>query len=242
MPNQNDPIEPLVEPIEADAHDSPEPSRARERAAHLAVATGAAFLALLATVQFLEPEFDPTWRFVSEYELGNFGWIMRLGFACLALSCIGLHLAVGPHLTTGPGKTGRVMLVITSVALVITAVVAPDPSDAPAGGATVHGIVHSQASTIAGLTVAVAALLISTSLIRSAGWAGSRKTLRWTRHLPWLAFVAMNAMVIAGMSSNGGHLGPGTWIGWPTRVFVVTIAVWTMSTARLVVRSNRREA
>lgn len=239
MPDSKDATRPTAK---TDAGVSPEPSRARQRAAQLAAASGALFLVLLATVQLLEPEFDPTWRFVSEYELGDLGWIMRLGFACLALSTMSLSLAVGPYLTTVSGKIGRVLLVITSVAFVMTAVVAPDPSDAPARAATLRGMVHSQASTIAGLTVAVGALLANASLIRSAAWARSRNTLRWIRHLPWLAFIAMNAMVVAAISSNDGHLGPGSWIGWPTRVFVVTIAVWTISTAIPAVRINRRDA
>ena len=47
-------------------------------AACVAVVLSAAFLALLALLHFLEPDFDPSWRMISEYELGRYGWLMRL--------------------------------------------------------------------------------------------------------------------------------------------------------------------
>lgn len=51
-----------------------------ETSAHVSFAAAAAFVVLLAALHFLEPEFDPSWRFISEYELGRYGWAMRLAF------------------------------------------------------------------------------------------------------------------------------------------------------------------
>ena len=39
---------------------------------------------LLGSLHLLEPEFNPSWRFLSQYELGEFGWLMRLAFLALA--------------------------------------------------------------------------------------------------------------------------------------------------------------
>jgi hypothetical protein len=55
-------------------------------AARLSIASGVLFVLLLGSLHLLEPEFDPTWRFISEYALGNFGWMMRLAFLALATS------------------------------------------------------------------------------------------------------------------------------------------------------------
>jgi len=41
-----------------------------ETAARVSFAAAAAFAVLLAALHILEPEFDPSWRFISEYELG----------------------------------------------------------------------------------------------------------------------------------------------------------------------------
>jgi hypothetical protein len=48
-------------------------------AAWLAIAASAATLLLLASLHFLSPEFDPSWRMVSEYAFGHFGPVLSLG-------------------------------------------------------------------------------------------------------------------------------------------------------------------
>ena len=38
--------------------------------AHLSLAAGALFLVLLVVLHILKPEYDPSWRMISEYEIG----------------------------------------------------------------------------------------------------------------------------------------------------------------------------
>jgi len=40
-------------------------------AARISIASGALFVVSLGSLHVLEPEFDPTWRFISEYALGS---------------------------------------------------------------------------------------------------------------------------------------------------------------------------
>jgi len=49
-------------------------------AARLAILLACSFEGILILLHFLEPEFDPTWRMISEYEIGRYGWMMRLAF------------------------------------------------------------------------------------------------------------------------------------------------------------------
>ena len=62
------------------------PSTLEAYAARTAIFSGVLFAVLLLSLHVLEPEFDPTWRFVSEYMLGDFGWLMHLAFLTLAVS------------------------------------------------------------------------------------------------------------------------------------------------------------
>ena len=55
-------------------------------AARLALATSALFVVLLAALHVLKSELDPSWRFISEYAIGDYGWMMVLAFLSLALS------------------------------------------------------------------------------------------------------------------------------------------------------------
>ena len=56
-------------------------------AARLSFAAAVAFLVLLAALHFIKPELDPSWRMVSEYEIGRYGWVMVLALLSLAFSC-----------------------------------------------------------------------------------------------------------------------------------------------------------
>jgi len=63
-----------------DTASSPSTSSRSRALARVAVALSVTFLALLALLHFLEPEFDPSWRMISEYELGRYGWLMTIAF------------------------------------------------------------------------------------------------------------------------------------------------------------------
>ena len=49
-------------------------------AAKVSLVAGATLTVLLLGLHLVEPEYDPTWRFVSEYALGHAGWMMTLAF------------------------------------------------------------------------------------------------------------------------------------------------------------------
>jgi Protein of unknown function (DUF998) len=56
--------------------------------------SASAFLIILFLLHFLEPEFDPSWRLISEYELGNYGWLMRVAFFSMAVGSISLFITL----------------------------------------------------------------------------------------------------------------------------------------------------
>jgi Protein of unknown function (DUF998) len=55
-------------------------------AARLSFAGAATFALLLAALHFIKPELNPSWHFISEYAIGEYGWIMVLAFLSLALT------------------------------------------------------------------------------------------------------------------------------------------------------------
>ena len=61
-----------------------------QTASRLSFAAAVTFLVLLAALHLIKPELDPSWRMVSEYEIGRYGWVMMLVFLSLALSCVAL--------------------------------------------------------------------------------------------------------------------------------------------------------
>ena len=84
-------------------------------AARLAMGAAAATLLLLAGLHVLSPEFDPSFRMVSEYALGHFGWVLSLMFLAWGISSWALALALWSQVKTRAGRVGLWLLVIAGL-------------------------------------------------------------------------------------------------------------------------------
>ena len=91
-------------------------------AAWMSVAAAVGAIVLLASLHFLSPEFDPSWRMVSEYANGHFGWVLALMFAAWGFSSWALAAAMRRE-SRGPTFTiGLVILVISGIGEAMAAV------------------------------------------------------------------------------------------------------------------------
>lgn len=89
------------------------PSHIVEPAALVAIlGTGAAFL-LLATLHLLSPEFSPSWRVISEYALGHYGWVLSLMFLSSGIGTWALAVAIWSLVDTKAGRAGLWFLLIS---------------------------------------------------------------------------------------------------------------------------------
>ncbi len=52
------------------------------------------FVILLASLHAVEPEIDPSWRFVREHVFGACGWTMLIAVISLGVSCLASVLAI----------------------------------------------------------------------------------------------------------------------------------------------------
>jgi len=90
--------------------------------AYLSFRIAATTVALLAALHVFSPEFDHSWRMVSEYALGNYGWVLALMFRAQALSCIALFFAIRSQTQTVRGKIGLFFLFAACVGLTLAAI------------------------------------------------------------------------------------------------------------------------
>lgn len=100
-------------------------SALRVSAGRLCISAVALFAVLVAVLHFIEPEFGPTWRFVSEYSNGSFGWVMKLAFFVLAFGCAAAVATLRPHAQTRPARIGLFFLAVTVIGLVFGGIVQP---------------------------------------------------------------------------------------------------------------------
>ena len=187
-------------------------------AARLSIASAVATLVLVAALHILSPEFDPSWRMVSEYAFGNYNWVLALLFLSWALSCATLFFALKPQIRTTGGKIGLGFLMVAAVGMSLASIF--DASH------ELHGL-----TAIIGMpSLPIAAILTSLSLARNPAWSPARRTLLWTAQLPWISLVLMFTIVFIGLSQSNGEFGPHILAGWPNRFMFVAYCAW-LSTA-----------
>jgi len=185
-------------------------------AARLSFAAGAASLFCLAILHVLSPEFDTSWRMVSEYALGNFGWVLSLMFVTQALSCVALFFAIKSQVRTVGGRIGLFFLLAAGVGMAMASVFDVTHN--------LHGL-----SALIGIPgISIAELILGVSLSRNPAWSSKRRLLLWTANLPWISLVLMVIMLFIGLSQSGGTFGPGVLIGWPNRLLIVAYCGWLM--------------
>jgi hypothetical protein len=93
-------------------------------AAGLSLALSVAFLALLTMLHVLEPEFN-SGHLISEYQLGDYGFLMSLAFCLLGASALLLALSLGPRLRTQGGRAGWWGLLAIGAAFFVAGVCPP---------------------------------------------------------------------------------------------------------------------
>jgi len=191
------------------------------RAADLAIACSLAFLAILALLHGLEPEFDPRWRMISEYELGRHGWLMSLAFWCWGAAVFALRAALGGRIgRLASGWFGLLGLALVGAGAFLTYPITAPRVDLPSG-------LHNLCGAIVILTFPVAATLAARRL-------PGERAVAWATGLCWLGLAAFFGVMIATrvLHPEAGRVGPDVPIGWPNRFMVACYHVWLLAAAR----------
>ncbi|WP_051215303.1 DUF998 domain-containing protein [Granulicoccus phenolivorans] len=218
----------------SDVTSNPIPPGAHTWAGASAIAAMAA-LALIVGVILADRQIDPSWRFISEYQLGVWGGFMSLAFLALSVSACFLVAALHSQVATPSGRVGLGVLTVSAAGFLLAGAFRTDPVDASVG--SLSGFVHSIAAMLGGL-VPLAAFLIAWSLARNIAWRPYRRSLRWITTVAILANIAsITQQIIMGI---GGGFGPGVPLGWPNRAFVLLLGGWLLAAALLVRTASRK--
>ena len=217
------------------------PGQQAVTAACVAAAGTMAVALIIVALHAIKPEFEPSWRFISEYAIGPYGWIMKLAFLIWAASCaaLALALALRREVTTWPGKAGVAMLLLVAAALVPAGLFAGDPVTAKPDELTTSGNIHAMASMIGIPGIPIAAMLISSSLWRTnPAWAPHRSFVMGTAHATWISLTLMAVYLIWAVPRAGGFNAE-VLAGWMNRVVVAAYITWQFAIAyRLIMNSK----
>jgi hypothetical protein len=198
-------------------------------AARLSLRLAFAFLALLASLHVLQPEFN-SGHLISEYQLGDFGFMMSLAFCLLGASALLLALALGPRLNKRGERTGWWGLILIGAALSIAGVFPPVRTP------LIIGYLHGIAGLVAIFGSPIAFTLIARSLARRQEQYPMSRHLRWATLVAWVGLCSFCAS-LAAVSFTGQmdtQLPP--WVSLANRFLIVTYCIWFITAARSATR------
>jgi hypothetical protein len=194
------------------------------RAAWAAIVSGLLFILLLGSLHLLEPEFDPTWRFISEYTLGRFGWLMPLAFLALAVSLGSTGVTIFPQIRTILGYIGLGVLGLGVLGLLIASIFRTDPISTALEAMTFSGKMHVLGASLDYTPVAF--LLLSFSLARNQAWQPIRSWLFITAVITVVITIAFMLVL-----PQDGKFGPGVLAGLVGRFLVLSYLGWVATAA-----------
>jgi len=193
-------------------------------AALLSFAAAATFVVLLAALHFIKPELDRSWHFISEYAIGDYGWMMVVAFLPLALSYVSLFVAIRSQLWTIVGRIGLALLLVSALGSTIAAIFTTDPITVSEEAVTPEGDLHNLGGAL-GIAMPFAAGLIGWRLARNPAWSSAKRPLLWASGLTLVAFLVSFVSPGVMVSQSGGKFGPEVLVGWPNRFEVVAYSV-----------------
>ncbi len=196
------------------------------------------FVIILTALHFVKPEISPSWNFISEYEIGRFGWLMQVAFLSLGLSCIFLVLALWPELNV-VGKIGLVMLLIASTGMILAAIFKTDALNTPANLVTQSGKLHQTGAMLD--QIPFAAIFITIAFFRKKDCHINKLLLIIALILVWFGFIYFIGSVKAQFPADG-KFGPNVLVGWQNRLMIITQAVWLVIIAQQYGELKQRTA
>ncbi|WP_454883538.1 DUF998 domain-containing protein [Sphingomonas oryzagri] len=171
------------------------------------------FVAALALMHLIRPDYTVVDHMISDYAVGQFGWIMTTAFVSLSLGC--LTLAAGLF-RSGPSswlsRTGAALLVVAFAGLIVTALYPTDLETAPS---TRTGDIHAIS-----FLVNIASILLSTVCL-AFGYAFSPD---WRRQRA--VALAIAALLIVAFVAEYLTLHKGAPYGITNRLFVGVFMAW----------------
>ena len=177
-------------------------------AARLAVAGPVLCLTLVAVLHVLEPEVNDS-DAVSEYALGDYGWLMNIAFFSGAVGIGALAFAL--HRSLARSKTAIAGIVLLSIAAVAWVFLGAGNIDPEGADATTHGLIHGIGFFLGLPTRLAAPLVLAAAFRRDERWVGHR---RLTLALGIAALLAE----VAGFSDLASvamlRLSIGVWLVW----------------------------
>ncbi len=138
------------------------------------------YVIVLSALHFLEREFDPRYRFMSEYVWGPYGWLMTTTFFVLGLAAFTVAVGLGGvHQSSWSARLGFGLLLVGAVFVCLA-------------GVFKDFLPHFAASAVALPSITLAPFLLSWSFRHAGEWHAIHRATLLIALGMLAAFVSMN--------------------------------------------------
>ncbi len=175
-------------------------STSKTNFAKLTIAGAVISLLCLLILHFVSPEFDPSWRMISEYALGNHKWLITLFFVFWGTSSFFIILLLWNIVTTKWAKFAVLLICLSFVGQIMAAIF------------DVKHTLHGLAFLLGVPSLPIAALLVSYHLIKKDNWKKYKSPILFSAHFTWISLVLMAVsmvLMISGFQKAGISIGEG---------------------------------
>lgn len=187
---------------------------------------------LIVALHGLKPEIDPSWRFISEYAIGRYGWLMSVAFVTFGIAHLGLLAGMRRYLSgSWAGRLGQAALIVSAAGLMVAGIFTTDAVTTDPGLATMSGRLHNIGGGM-GLAMPLAVACVTWQLLKHPRWQQARHALLISAALSIVGTVVSVAALGVLLSRSGGTFGPEVPVGWPNRFEFAAYGVWFLTVAR----------
>jgi hypothetical protein len=187
------------------------------RFATISIVGTAYFLFTLVALHILRPDYNPVRRFISEYAVGPYGFLMTSALFALALGSLALVIGLWKGLPSAARSgLGLILLTIWGLGILIVGIFPTDLIDAPK---TTSGNIHTLIALWSFLSLTLAVIPLSLRFRRDERWRSFHYTALVVALLTLVAFIGFmvtSTTKVAGLSQ---------------RVFIAMVLLWLLLTA-----------
>ena len=212
--------------------------------AKLIISSAGISLLCLLILHFVSPEFDPSWRMISDYALGNHKWLITLFFIFWGVSSFFIILLLWNIMTTKWTKFGVILICLSFLGQIM------------GGVFDVKTKLHGVAFLLGVPSLPIAALLVSYHLIKKNNWRNYKSKILFSAHFTWISLVLMAVsmvLMVSGFQRAGIPMVPDVEApktlpdgiialsGYANRILVLCYIYWLILVAKTYLKITNEQ-
>jgi len=182
------------------------------------------FILALAAVHALDRTVDSNWQPISDFALGDWGWLLRLALLMLGTTFLSLGVDTLVSQRGWVIKIGAVLLLVAALGNFTGSLFNTDPVGTKPEDMTTSGQIHAASAGLLGFMI-LATIFYTLHVVRS-GKGTKRWYLLTATLLLWVAEISLVVTMASMLSKTEGMITRETPFGWHGRVLLVLCAGW----------------